>query len=120
MTRYTFSTQKLIDILPSGKVYVYFDEQQDTETTTSKNEETGEEVENTYPIWSYLRAESSLPLEKGILVNDIIRTVYSQADVEAIMRHKLAGVDTGEFEEFNTFAENAKLVAVTILESYGI
>ena len=117
MKRYTFSNQRLIDILPSGKVFVYFDEQQGTETTISRNEETGEETESTYPVWTYLRAESHLPLEKGVLVNDIIRTVYSQADVEAIMRHKMAGTDDGEFEEFNAFAEHAKEIAVNILNN---
>ena len=115
--RHSFSNQRLIDILPSGKVFVYFDEQQGTETVSSKNEETGEETEDTYPVWTYLRAESHLPLEKGVLVNDIIRTVYSQADVEAIMRHKMAGTDDGEFEEFNAFAEQAKIVAVNVLNS---
>ena len=115
--RYKSSAKKLIDISSSGKVYVYFDEQEGTETANSVNEETGEEIENTYPVWTYLRAESHLPLEKGVLVNDIIRTVYSQADVEAILRHKLAGNDDGEFEEFNAFAEHAKTIAVNVLNS---
>ena len=115
--KYTFTNKKLVDIIPSGKVYIYFDETESTETVTHKDDGTGEETSETYPIWLYQIAESSLPLEKGKLVNDIIRTVYTQGDVEAIMRHKLAGEDDGEFEEFNTFAENAKVIANQILNS---
>lgn len=117
MVRYTFVTQKLTDILPSGKVYIYFDEQEGSETVSHKDPETEEEITETYPIWTYQRAESSLPLEKGKLVNDIIRAVYSQGDVEAIMRHKLAGEDDGEFKEFDAFAESAKALANKIISN---
>lgn len=50
MVRYTFATQKLTDILPSGKVYIYFDEQEGSETVSHKDSETEEEITETYPI----------------------------------------------------------------------
>ena len=39
-----------------------------------------------------------------------------QDAVEAIIRHKLAGVESTEFDEFNAFAEAAKERALVILE----
>lgn len=45
------------------------------------------------------------------LVVSEIRKKYSQHDENAIIRKKLAGVDSGEFNEYNTYVENCKTKA---------
>ncbi len=45
------------------------------------------------------------------LVNQKIRARYTQSMVEAIMRKAIAGLDNGEFAEYNAFAEQCKAEA---------
>lgn len=106
--KYTFTEKKFFDELMNGKFLVYFNEEEATESVTNEDG-----VESTYPIWRYEMALAD-SLEKGVIVDAIIRTQYSQADVEAIFRHKLAGSDD-EFAAFNTFAEAAKVRANEII-----
>lgn len=115
MERFTFTQKKTADKV-GGKVYIYFDEQESTETVSHKDEKTGNETEETYAVFSYQRAEIEAPVSKGAIVNAIVRSRYPQDAVEAIIRHKLAGVESTEFDEFNTFAEAAKERALVILE----
>jgi len=115
MKRYTFSEQKKFDIV-WDKVYLYFDEESHEETNTWEDEETGEEHTETRTVWTYQRAEMQAPLEYGRAVNAIIRERYSQDAVEAIFRHKIAGIDEGAFDEFNTYAEWCKGEAKRICE----
>lgn len=42
------------------------------------------------------------------LVVAMIREKYSQNEENAILRKKLAGLDTGEFEAYNTYVESCK------------
>lgn len=117
MKRYTFTERKYYDVLRDGGYLLYFDEKEGTETVTRKaDEEGGEETTETYPVWTYQRITMNAPLEKGCVVDALIRTQYSQADVEAIYRHILAGGDNSEFAEFNTFAEQCKVEANRILQ----
>lgn len=109
MTQYSFDQKKYADII-GNKAYIYFDEQIVEETVT--NEE-GEEV--TATTYRYRRAETIAPLEKGNIVNAIIREDYTQDAAEAIIRHKLNG-DGDEWDAFNACAESAKARAVEILE----
>ena len=106
---YTFTEKKTKDVLADGRIFIYFEEKEKTEKVSTENET----IE--YPIWQYRRIEMNLPLTKENIVNSIIRQDFSQADVEAIFRHKLAGDDNGEFDLFNEFAENTKLRADEIL-----
>ena len=48
-------------------------------------------------------------------VDELIREQYSQSDVESIFRKKLAGDDNGEFDTFNSFAEQCKIQAASEL-----
>ena len=99
--------------LPGGRFVIYFDEQ--TIEMESENEEG--KVEH-YTMFGYHKAVVPA-LEKGEIVNAIIRSRYTQSDVEALMRHKLNGDDgaDAEFDEFNAFAERAKARAVEILNA---
>ena len=78
-------------------------------------DEEGKEI-GEHDAYSYQRVLVET-LEKGAVVNAIIRLSYPQDAVEAIMRHKIAG-DEGadaEFGEFNAYAEFAKAEADKIL-----
>ena len=115
MTRYTFSEPKKYDIV-WDKVYLYYDEESHMETNTWEDEETGETHTETYTVWTYQRAEMHTPLSYDRSVSAIIRTKYSQDDVEAIFRHKIAGIDEGAFDEFNTYADWCKGEAKRLCE----
>lgn len=49
------------------------------------------------------------------LVVTLIREKYSLNDEQAIIRKKLAGIDSKEFEEYNKYAEECKAKARKIL-----
>ena len=43
-----------------------------------------------------------------VLVVSKIRKKYSQDEENAILRKKIANIDSGEFEEYNAYVENCK------------
>jgi len=133
MKKYTFSEPRQMDHLANGKVRCYYNEEVGTETvTTPAREEGGEPTEETHPVYRYNAVDLDGPATKGTLTDALIRNArltiqegntekeagpYAQSDVEAIMRHKMAG-DAGaaaEFRMFNLFAEACKAEAVRIL-----
>ena len=116
MERFTFTEKKTVDRV-GGKVYVYFDEQESVETVLHKDEVTVKETQDSYPVFSYQRAEveAEEAVTKAAIVNAIVRSRYSQDEAEAIFRHKLAGDESSEFSDFNNFAEAAKTRALEIL-----
>lgn len=101
MIKYTFTEPKTTDKLRNGKIRCYFDEQVATEEETT--------------VYRYSKVDLSAPLQRDTLIDAMIRTRYSQSAVEAILRHKIAGDDTGAFAEFNAFAEQCKADADKIL-----
>lgn len=136
MKKYTFNTPQKAVILKDGKTRCFYNE------TTSERPiirptgeaaaEQGEAEPETETEYSYEAVDIEGPVTKGTLTDALIRNAtltikdgttqkqagpYSQSDVEAIMRHKMAG-DSGaaaEFKTFNLFAEACKAVAVGIL-----
>lgn len=50
------------------------------------------------------------------LVVAMIREKYSQNEENAILRKKLAGLDNGEFEAYNTYVEDCKSKIKEILK----
>lgn len=94
MTKYTFTEQKTTDTLRNGKIRCYFDEQVATEEETT--------------VYRYSKVDLPAPLQRDTLIDAMIRVRYSQSAVEAILRHKLAGDDEGEFDAFNAYAEKCK------------
>lgn len=101
MTKYTFTEPKTTDKLRNGKVRCYFNEEIATEEETT--------------VYRYSKVDMSEPIKRDSLIDAMIRTRFSQSAVEAIMRHKLAGEDAGEFDEFNAFAEKCKEDAKKII-----
>ena len=123
MSKYTFTERKLSDRLPDGRTRIYFDETVETENVVTIDEETGKESKESYKVYLYRVADipAGEPVDKSTITNAIIRAQYSQADVEAIFRHALAGTGDGkkggdELAEFDAFAEAAKARALEILK----
>ena len=114
IVRYTFDKQKTTDILTSGKILVYFDEKVVKEKDF---DEEGKEI-GEHDAYSYQRVFVDA-LEKGAIVNAIVRLLYPQDAVEAIMRHKINGdPEAGkEFDAFNQYAEFAKTEADRIIKA---
>lgn len=113
--RYTFNDRKTTDALTDGRILVYFDENVVKE---NDYDEEGKEI-GEHDSYAYLRVTVDAPLDKGKIVNAIVRLKYPQDAVEAIMRHKIAeaeGADE-EFDAFNSYAEFAKSEADKILNA---
>lgn len=122
--RFLFSEPRRLEVLANGKTRCYYDETISEESAAPAGGEPGEEPaaeqdesSETVPVYSYAAVDIEGEVTKGRLVDALVRTRYSQGDVEAILRHKMNG-DEGaddEFDAFNTFAEACKAEAVRIL-----
>jgi|GEM_PF-4496603 len=77
-----------------------------------KNNITGEitEIEDIAGEPIETTAEQKEHLYKDTVVAHI-RQQYTSDDEQAILRKKLAGIDNGEFDIFNTYAEECKIRA---------
>lgn len=115
MNKYLFSEPRKYDALRNGMFRCYFNEEI-TEQTITHEGEGGEAISETITNYGY-NAVDVHSIDKGEIVDAIIRTRFSQSAVEAIMRHKIAKAEgsTAEFNEFNDFAEWAKTEANRIL-----
>ena len=117
MKRFTFTNPQKLAVLPDGRTRVFFDEVVSEETVEIMPEGGKKPVSETHTVYVYRAADipAGEQVDKGAIVNAIIRAQYSQADVEAIFRHKMAGEKSSEFDEFNNAAESAKARAAEIL-----
>lgn len=117
MKKYQFTTPQRTAQLPDGRTRCFYNETVSEETITTKNQETGEETSDTHPLYSYDVVDIDGPVNKGTLVDAMVRQRYSQSEVEAIMRHCFADAQGAqeEFSEFNAYAEHCKEEADRIL-----
>lgn len=74
-----------------------------------RNDRTDEDG-NTFESWDYEYANCKIPYREGI-IKGIIRSEYSQDEVEAILSNYLGGDDNGEYAEFQKWRRIAKAVA---------
>ena len=137
MKKYAFDKPMKTTVLTNGKTRCYYNEEtrerpvirpsEDRDAQDSTDDEPETETEYLYDI-----VDIDGPVNKGTITDALIRNAtltikegstekqagpYSQSEVEAIFRHKVAG-DAGaaaEFKTFNIFAEACKSVAVGIL-----
>lgn len=105
MERYTFTERKIYDELPDGGIRVYYDEQESTETVTTRDQETQEETTTTYPIYSYKVADASTS-ERSAIIVALIRTRYSEDDELALQRQR--DDKPSEYNEYSAFVEWCK------------
>lgn len=119
MKRFRFTERQTVASLRSGATLVYFNETEGQESNQIINESTGKKSTEKTVFYEYSVAEipAGIEVNKGAIVDAIIRTAYTQADVEAIFRHKLNGGEgaDAEFDAFDAFAEAAKVRANEIL-----
>lgn len=118
MIKYQFTEPRRMDTLPNGCTRCYYNETVSEETITTTDQETGEETSETHPVYGYEALDLEGPVTKAALVNALIRLRYSQSDVEAIMRHAIAGAAGAaeEFTAFDAYAEACKAEANRILQ----
>lgn len=122
--------------LPNGKTRCYYNEETrerpEIQPSGEDSGEASEEEPATKTDHIYDAVDIDGPVTKATLTDALIRNAtltikegstekqagpYSQSDVEAIFRHKVAG-DSGaaaEFKTFNLFAEACKATAVQLL-----
>ena len=115
--KYKFSEPQRTAALNNGLIRCFYNEEIEKEIVETTNPETEETVTEEITNYLYEAVNITGPLEKGKVVDALIRTRYSQSDVEALLRHKIAG-DEGadaEFDTFNAFAEACKVEAKRIL-----
>lgn len=74
-----------------------------------RNDRTDEDG-NTFESWDYEYANCKSPYRKD-LIEGVIRSKYSQDDVEAILSNYLVGEDDGEYAEFQKWRKVAKAIA---------
>ena len=110
--RYTFTERKTYDALPDGRIRVYYDEQESTETVTTVDRETEEETTDTYPVWSYL-AVTADSLTRSSIIVALIRAEYSADDELAIQRQQ--DDKPIEYATYNAFVEWCKAYAGRVL-----
>lgn len=117
MSKFLFDEAQKMAPLANGQTRCYYNETISEETISVPDPETKELVPETHTVYSYDAIDLETPVTKPVLVDALIRTRYSQSDVEAILRHKIANASgaTAEFREFNEFAEAMKAEAVRIL-----
>lgn len=106
--RYSFLNPKTYDALPDGRVRVYYDEVVVTETVTRKDETTGEETTETYPVYTY-RAVDVESFDRSSVIVALIRAEYSADDELAIQRQRDDKVS--DYNTYNAFVEKCKAVA---------
>lgn len=114
--KHTFTEPQTLAVLKDGRTRIFFAGETAEEEITTVDEK-GKKHTETHPVYLYRAADipAGEPVDKGAIVNAIIRADYSQDAVEAIFRHKLAGESSAEFDEFNAVAEAAKARAAEIL-----
>lgn len=113
-----------MDALKGGIIRCYYNETVIEGEDVITNPETNETTTQPRVDYAYNGVDVRAPVTKGALVDAILRAGtsehagYSQADVEAIFRHKIAKDEgsAAEFTEFNNFAEWCKAEASRILE----
>ena len=106
--KYTFTEHKTYDILPGGRVLVYYDEDASTET-----EVTPDGTEVSYPVWRYSRTTAPDPSRDSIIVA-LIRIRYSADEELALSRQREAKV--AEFNAYSAYAEWCKAYAGFVLD----
>lgn len=121
--RYLFSEPRRLEALANGKTRCYYDETISEEPiiTASDPDASGDqasaEPQGSVTVYSYAAVDIEGEVTKARLVDALVRTRYAQSDVEAILRHVIAGAEGSqdEFAAFDTFAEACKTEAVRIL-----
>ena len=109
--QYVFSERKIYDKLLNKKFRIYYNEIEDTETSSYIND-ANIEVIDSYTIYKYniLDIDS---IDKRSIVSSLMKLKYSIDDELAIQRQKDSKPE--EFNDYNAYAEECKIIADEIL-----
>lgn len=109
--QYVFSERKIYDKLLNKKFRIYYNEIEDTETSSYIND-ANIEVIDSYTIYKYniLDIDS---IDKRSIVSSLMKLKYSIDDELAIQRQKDSKPE--EFDDYNAYAEECKIIADEIL-----
>lgn len=111
--RYTSIQRKSShEALPNGKIRIYYDEIESTETASHRDEESGEETEDTYPVYLYRVVDADALVASSIIVA-LIRADYSSDDELALQRQQ--DDKPIEYATYNAFVEWCKAYAGRVL-----
>jgi len=100
------------EALPSGKIRIYYNEIESTETASHRDEESGEETEETYPVYLYRVADAD-SLTRDAIIVALIRAEYSADDELAIQRQK--DEKPLEYSEYSAYVEWCKAYSLRVL-----
>ena len=109
--QYVFSERKIYDKLLNRKFRIYYNEIEDTETSSYIND-ANIEVIDSYTIYKYniLDIDS---IDKRSIVSSLMKLKYSIDDELAIQRQRDSKPE--EFDDYNAYAEECKIIADEIL-----
>ena len=109
--QYVFSERKIYDKLLNKKFRIYYNEIEDTETSSYIND-ANIEVIDSYTIYKYniLDIDS---IDKRSIVSSLMKLKYSIDDELAIQRQRDSKPE--EFNDYNVYAEECKIIADEIL-----
>ena len=105
------------EALPNGKIRIYYDEIESTETASHRDEDSGEETEDTYPVYLYRVVDADALVASSIIVA-LIRAEYSADDELAIQRQR--DDKPQEYNEYNAYAEWCKAYAACVVGGYTL
>ena len=109
--QYVFSERKIYDQLLNRKFRIYYNEIEDTETSSYIND-ANIKVIDSHTIYKYniLDIDS---IDKRSIVSSLMKLKYSIDDELAIQRQKDSKPE--EFNDYNVYAEECKIIADEIL-----
>ena len=106
--RYTFAQHKTYDILPTGGVRVYYDEQEGAETTSYLDPATDEEISETRTVYTY-KAVDAASLSRNDIIVALIRAEYTEDDELALQRQKDTKIM--DYNAYSAYVELCKAIA---------
>lgn len=114
MARYRdYNPDKTYDLLPDGRVVVYYDPVHDTEPNIIRDPETEEETTETRDVYDYLIVTAD-SLNRNSIIVALIRAEYTADDELAIQRQK--DDKPSEYNHYNAYVEKCKAIADHTLE----
>lgn len=110
--RFTSIERQTRIALPGGGFRIFYDEIESTETASRRDEESGEEIKETYPVYLY-RVIDVKSLDRTEIIVALIRNNYTADDELAIQRQQ--DVKPVEYSTYSAYVEWCKAYADRII-----
>ena len=109
--QYVFSERKIYDKLLNKKFRIYYNEIEEIETSSYVNDDNIEVIDS-HTIYKYNIVDID-SIDKRSIVSSLLKLKYSIDDELALHRQKDSKPE--EFNDYNTYAEECKMIADEIL-----